>query len=315
MKHIFVVNPAAGKSDSTAEIEGVLKSLTEQIDYEVYTTTTPCDATAYVRSKCEEYKNEEEIRFYACGGDGTLNEVASGVIGSKNASVTVYPCGSGNDYVKYYGSAERFSDISELIKAKSVKVDMMKVNDKYCVNVCNFGFDTMVVKAMEKVKRKPVIGGKHSYTVGVATALCVAMKNKCKVYVNDEKLNDKDILLCTVANGKYVGGSFKCAPRSNNDDGLLDICLVKPISRFTFLALIGLYTEGKHLDAPKFSDVIIYRRAKKVTVDAPDGFCVTVDGELIYSNHFDIEVMPSAISFAVPGIEIEQNVEMQAVAQ
>ena len=177
----------------------------------------------------------------------------------------------------------------------------MRVGNKYAVNATHFGFDSCVAKTMMNVRRKKLIGGKNAYTTGIVVGLCKAMKNKCRVYADGELLNPEGtLLLCTVANGQYVGGSFRCAPRSRNDDGLLEVCLVRPLSHVRFLKLISVYTEGTHLDNPKLEPFLEYRRAKSVRVEAPEGFIYAFDGELITQNEFTVEVAPRAIRFAVP---------------
>ena len=127
------------------------------------------------------------------------------------------------------------------------------------------------------------------------------MKNACHVSVDGELLNPEgNILLCTIANGQYVGGSFRCAPRSLDNDGQLEVCLVKPISVFTFINLVKVYTEGTHLDDDRFAKILEYRRGKKIEIEAPEGFVYSFDGELIRQNKFTVEVVPNAIRFAVP---------------
>lgn len=76
--------------------------------------------------------------------------------------------------------------------------------------------------------------------------------------------------------------------------------MARPVSRVKFVQLAGIYQRGEHLTDPKFKDIMVYRQAKRVTLDAPDGFAVSVDGEIIEGTHFDIEVVPHAIRFAVP---------------
>ena len=297
MKHIFIVNPAAGKEEFRNDLSRRLHSVSA--DFQVYLTKAPKDATRFVRKYCSE--NSEPVRFYACGGDGTLSEVAAGIVGFENAELSCCPCGSGNDFVKYYGGEEAFRDIEALINAPSHPIDLIKINDTYSLNVVNFGFDTHVAKTMEKVRNKKIIGGKNAYNTGVFSSVLFAMKNRAEIYADGERLNpDEKFLLCTAANGKYVGGAFQCAPRSVNNDGLMEICMVKPISRFRFVKLLGPYTAGKHLDDPSFKDIIEYRRCSRLEVNAPEGFSVCIDGELLDTTHFVCEVMPGAIRFAVP---------------
>lgn len=308
MKHIFILNPAAGRDhqNTAALLESKLREYGDRITYELYTTTGRGDATRFVRERAEA-EPTEALRFYACGGDGTINEVMHGVVGHENASMTCFPCGSGNDYIKYFGDASHFRDLDALINGVERPVDLMRIDDRYAINATHFGFDTAVLETMEKVRRKPIIGGRNAYTTGIIKALFTAMKNDCTVFVDGEQLNDGKYLLCTVSNGKYVGGAYCCAPHSKNDDGLLEVCLVRPISRFTFIKLIGVYSEGTHLDDPRFRNIISYRRGKSVRVVAPEGFAFSLDGELVYKNEFTIEVCPGAIRFAVPATLLEEK--------
>ena len=142
MKHVFVINPSAG---SGAHIEKLKEKISKLgCDCEIYETKAHLDATAFVKEYCKNYT--EEVRFYACGGDGTVKEVADGVVGVPHASMSVCPIGSGNDFVKYFGGAEAFSDLEALVNAKSKKIDTICVSadgaeDTYSINVCNFGFE------------------------------------------------------------------------------------------------------------------------------------------------------------------------------
>ena len=299
MKHIFMINPAAGKENSYEEIRAALDALETPVDYELYETQAPGDATTYVREYCRTHS--EPTRFYACGGDGTLNEVVNGVVGFEHAALGCYPCGSGNDFVKYYGGKRVFLNIKELVEAPDEYIDLMRVGDKYAINATHFGFDSCVARVMMNVRRKKLIGGRNAYTTGVVVGLVKGMKTECKVFADGELLNPKGrLLLCTIANGQYVGGSFRCAPRSVDNDGFLEVCLVHPISHFTFFRLVGDYTKGTHLGNPKFEKYLEYRRAKSVEIEAPEGFVYSFDGELIPQNKFKVEVVHKAIRFAVP---------------
>ncbi len=299
MKHIFILNPAAGKKNAMAELEAQLKEKFSGVDYEIYQTKTREDAISYIKTYC--LLHDDPVRFYACGGDGTLNEVVNGAAGFSHASVGCYPCGSGNDFVKYYGGKDAFLDLSAQLEAREEEIDLIRVGDRYAINATHFGFDSCVANVMMKVRRKKIIGGKRAYPTGILVALIKAMKNKCRVTADGELLNPKGtILLCTIANGQYVGGSYRCAPRSVDNDGKLEVCVVKPVSRVTFLGLMNYYKEGTHLSNPKFDKVLRYCRAEHVEVEAPDGFVYSFDGELIENNHFTVEVAHRALRFAVP---------------
>ena len=295
MKHIFIVNPYAGKANAKERLSELLGDF--GYEYEVYYTTGPKDATRYVRERCEKDQGSE-LRFYACGGDGTIKEVAEGIYGFDNADLTAVPLGSGNDFVKYYGGADKFLDLWALADAPSDYIDLIRVNEEFCINVCNFGFESYVAKTMDEVRHKKLIGGKHSYTTGIVKALFCAMKNRADIYVDGEKITDGEYLLGTVANGRFEGGAYQCAPRSYNNDGELDVCIAKVISRFKFVRLVSVYKEGKHLDDARFKDIITYRRGKSIEVRCKSENMIGLDGELLKVQDFTCKVVPKAVRFA-----------------
>lgn len=306
MRHIFVLNPHAGDGTRFA----ALRDAIERLDcvYEIYETKEPADATRYVRACCEKY--DEPLRFYACGGDGTLKEVAEGVLGYPHASLSCCPIGSGNDFVKCFGGADCFSDPAALIHATACETDIIRIHaeghpDTYSLNVCNVGFEAWAAAFMDRVRRWPILGGKNAYTTGILYALLRAMKNRGEIYADGEKLNGNGVyLLCTVANGEYVGGGYHCAPRASVNDGYLEVCMVRPLSIFTFIRLIGEYKAGKHLDSAKFKKYIHYCRAKRVEVKADAPFAICLDGETFETTHFTAEVEPNALRFAAPTAEV-----------
>ena len=298
LKHIFVINPAAGRDEAKAELEKSIHAACEGAEYAIYRTTGEHDATRFVEECCKA-EPDKELRFYACGGDGTLNEVAKGAYRYANASVTCVPCGSGNDFVKAFGGAEKFLNLPALMQAEAKPIDLIKANEHIAVNVLNFGFDTTVAKTIPKVRRKPIIGGNNAYTTGIVTALLTAMVTKCSIEVDGEEITNGKILLCTIGNGQYVGGSFKCAPRAKVDDGYLEVCKFKTISHIRFVQVLGPYTAGEHLDNPKFADIITYRRAKHIVVRGKN-LMFSLDGELIESDELVIDVMEGALRFANP---------------
>ncbi len=297
MKHIFVVNPAAGKRNAVLGVREAVKNL--GVDYEIYCTKGPGDATRFVKALAE---TKEKYRIYACGGDGTFNEVASGAVGCDNISVTVYPCGSGNDYIKYYGKVEDFKDLQGLVNGVETKVDIMRVNGRYAVNFVHFGFDSACLQTMLKVRRTPVLGGRNAYTTGVVTALFNGMKHRCRVTVDGKQIGGDQMLLCTVGNGKYVGGKYKCAPLSDNADGLLEICHVNPISRLKLIQLIGAYENGTHLSDKRLEKYVNYTRGKVVEVESLGDVEMhfSIDGELNFAKSFRVEIVPQALRFAIP---------------
>ena len=299
MKHLFVVNPCAGPKDATEEVQCRVKELGDAIDATVYVTQSAGDATRYVRACCESYP-EERLRFYACGGDGTLNEVVGGIVGHSNAEMTCLPIGSGNDYVKYYGGKEAFLDLKRLVEGTAHAVDVMRVGDRYALNICNFGFDAMVCKTMIQVRRKWLIGGRNAYTTGIVKALFKGRRTRCRITVDGQEVHDGDLLLCTLGNGRYVGGAYQCSPLSQNDDGLIEVCFFKPMSLVTFARLIGSYRDGTFIHRADIQDKMTYLRGRVVDIESPAPIDLCVDGEMLRDSRFHVEQLPQAVRFVVP---------------
>lgn len=298
MKHVFIINPNAGIVNTYEKTFNAIYALKDKYDITIYKTEREKDATNYIKEFYNQNKNEH-LRFYACGGDGTINEVLNGIMGLKNVSMTAYPCGSGNDFVKAVGGGEKYCDIESLLNAKSKKIDVISVkNHQYCLNVCNFGFDSMVAKTANSLKGSRI---KNPYGIGVVKALFLGMRNKITVEVDGKVLNPKGkLLLTTLANGDYVGGKYKCAPKYKVDDGLIEVCLVHPVSVFKFLLLKKQYELGNHLNDKRFEKYISYTQAKNVKVYSDKPFDICIDGEIINGTNFEIEILEKAIEFAMP---------------
>lgn len=317
MKHIFVVNPKAGGKDESVYIVDQLKNV--DAETEVYVTRGPRDATRFVAERCAA-SDEETLRFYACGGDGTLNEVVSGVMGVESGErrvrrveVGCYPCGSGNDFVKNWPEAD-FHNMKSLLEGEAVDVDVMRFcanssqggSIRYSLNTLNFGFEAAVCRTMSDVRRKPIIGGRMAYTTGIVKSLATGRRNYCRVEVDGELWHDEKLLLLSLANGQYAGGGYHCAPRAVVDDGQIEMLAVKPMSIASFARLIKYYENGELIERPELRKVVSYRRGQRVTIEAGGRSFVATDGELVEGARFEIEVLPKALRFVVPSLLTKQ---------
>lgn len=300
MKHYFIINPMAGVKNSEKSLEKTLYRLKySNNDIEIYHTKGPGDATVIAREICSSVK--EPLRIYACGGDGTINEVVNGVAGFDHAALGCLPCGSGNDFVKFFGGAENFSNPESLICGAEYPVDLIQVNDEYCINAGNFGLEAAVILNMAQVKNKGFFSGKKAYAYGIVKSFIRNMKTACRIVADGEVVADGDILLGNFANGSHVGSAFKCAPRAKLDDGFMELCIVKPISRFRFLTLIKRYMNGKHLDDPKCEPFITYRRCSQLEVSSPsEELAYVLDGEVRREKSFTVRVIKDGIRLVLP---------------
>lgn len=304
MKHLIVINMKAGSKKDDAFINGVKKAF-EGLDFEIYETTGPRAVIPYLKEFLTKHK-DETVRVYACGGDGTVHEVVNGMAGFSNAELAILAVGTGNDFVKIYGGVEKFSDFKTLINSEAKPVDLSKItNNKleepmYSINVVNFGFDAIVGAKGNENKIK---GKKDPYGFGnaILPALLHGRFNKVIVTADGEQLNEKKLLLASVAQGQWIGGEYHASPRSDNTDGLIDVIVCKTMSLIGLLAkLFGKYHDGKHLDTPSLAKKIVYRRVKVVEISAPEDIDICVDGEMIRGDHFVVESVPAAIKLVIP---------------
>ena len=167
MKHIFIINPTAGKQDSRQRIYDMAKELREkhELDVQCILTKKQGHATEIARKLCKE---GGELRFYACGGDGTANEVANGILGFDNAAMTMVPVGTGNDLLKNFGDdLEKFRDVENLWAGQVLPMDVIEFNGRYALTIACSGIDARVAADVHKYSESPLLDGKSSYIVSL----------------------------------------------------------------------------------------------------------------------------------------------------
>ena len=313
MKHLIIFNPGSGANQNKAnDFEKYVNDSFAGLDYEIYKTEGPRAVIGFLKNYFKK-NTKDTVRVYACGGDGTVHEVVNGLVGVDNAELAILPIGTGNDFVKTYGvtndNIAAYRSFKPLINGKASPIDVSKLSGPsikeplYSVNVINFGFDAIVGARGNYYKEfgfpKKVKAGTNPYDYALKNdAMKYGRFNDIEVYADGEKLNEKQMLLATLAQGQWVGGQFKCAPKSDNTDGLIDVCVLKTMTFLGLGMIIGTYTKGKHLDKPRKK--IVYRQAKQIKMVAPKEFDVCVDGEMIKGNNFVVEVCPKAIKLVPP---------------
>lgn len=298
MKHIFIINPIAGTGNVQEKLEKAIdQSLkNKEIDYEIYISKSKGDVEKFVDNKCKEYV---QAVFYACGGDGTLHEVINGAKNHKHISIGVIPIGSGNDFVKNFSSNMNFSNINLQTQGQSIKLDLIKVNNIYATTVLNIGLDADVAFNMHKFKKIPFIKGATRYYLSIFYSLFSKLGKYVEIYVDDQIIKDT-FLIGVTANGQYYGGGYRCAPRAKLDDGILDLCFVKNISRPKILSLLGSYKKGEHLDNEKINKYITYIKISQAKIKFKKPTNVCMDGEKYIYDELDISVEKASLNFWLP---------------
>lgn len=286
MKHIFVINPTAGKADSRQRIYDMADALRKKhaLDVRCILTKKQGHAIELTRQLC---KSGEELRFYACGGDGTANEVANGIIGYPNAAMTVIPVGTGNDFLKNFGDmAGLFADAENLWGGPQFPIDAIDVNGRIALTIACSGIDARVAKDVHKYSESPLLDGKGSYIYALAiNFLFKGIASHWTVEL-DGRATTGDYSLIAVCNGRYYGGGFMPVAEAKMDDGILNTLVVDKVDRVTFLRFVGPYSKGNYAKFPHLAHcstpkVVHIHSTQPDIVTCLDGECVTNDDVVI----------------------------------
>ena len=299
MKHIFIINPAAGKADKTAEYTAKIEKACAGLDYGIAVSQSPGDCTRIAR---EAAKTGEEVRLYACGGDGTLNEVVTGAAGHDNAAVTCFVGGSGNDFVKIFDDREAFRDIDRLLDAETAVFDLIDVNGYRAINICCVGLDSRIGAEMARFKRLPFVSGSFAYILSILVNLFKGISEHYVVEVDGETIDDEMTFVC-VANARYYGGGFYAVPDAQPDDGKLDILLVKKLRLWQIPNALTKYKAGRYKELGSIARHIRTDRLR-IRCDRPSP--VNLDGEIRMDQAVEMKISEKKIRFFYPkGLKFE----------
>ena len=293
MKHLFIINPAAGSRDRTAEYTVQIQRLCKGLDYEIAVSQAPGECRRFAREAAQTGK---EVRIYACGGDGTLNEVASGAAGFPNAAVTAFSGGSGNDFVKIFSEPSAFSDLSRLLDPEEVCFDLITCNEDLALNICSVGLDARIGTDVARYKRLPFFHGFNAYALSTVINLFRGISQHYIVEVDGERIDAEQTFVC-VCNGRYYGGGFNPVPEADPADGLLDVLLVKKVSLLQVPAIIGKYKNGRYRELPEF---IRHFRTDRVRILCDRPSAVNLDGELRVAQEVEMRSAQEKINFFYP---------------
>jgi len=240
----------------------------------------------------------------AVGGDGTVNEIANGILSSTSPPGTalgVVSTGTGSDFVRSVGISQDYATAcSCLTSPRRLIIDVGVVeymNDgkperRFFVNGAGAGFDAEVVKTTERLPK--YFGGTIPYVGGLLRSL-FGYKNKSVVLRVEDKVETKRILSTVVSNGCYFGGGMRVAPQAELADGLLDVMTVDDMGKFELLKAFPTIYKGTHITHPK----VRMEKATHITIESSEQVLVHADGELLGEAPASFWLMPAALSIVV----------------
>ena len=295
MKHLFIINPAAGSRNQPEDYRKKIAKECEKrgLDYSIRVSGAPGRCCKIAREAAE---SGESCRIYACGGDGTLNEVVNGAAGYDNVSVTVFSGGSGNDFARMFSEPEAFRDLERLLDAEEVTFDLIKCNEDYSLNICSVGLDARIGHDVANYKRIPLLSGFRAYAVSTVVNVVKGISEHYVVEVNGQRIDGPQTLICA-CNGRFYGGGFCPVPTADPTDGKLEVLLIKDVSRLKVAQVVGAYKNGKYANFP---DLIRYFSTDhvKIICDKPTG--INLDGEKREAEVIDIRVAQEKLRFFYP---------------
>jgi diacylglycerol kinase (ATP) len=296
-----IVNPVAG-AYSTRRKWPIISRLLERIGLAFDFQYT--EGTGHAIELARAAASDGYRYLVAVGGDGTVNEVANGILHSTGATKTalgIISTGTGSDFIRSVGIARDFpSACSTLTSSRRLTIDVGVVEyqskgqtlQRFFVNGAGAGFDAVVVKETERMPK--YFGGTIPYLGGLVRAL-LGYKNKPVVVNTEDKTMSGRVLNVVVANGGYLGGGMHIAPQAKVSDSLLDVVMIGDMGKFELLKELPTVYKGTHIYHPKVRMV----KATRVTIASPERMLVHADGELLGESPASFWIMPLALSLVV----------------
>jgi diacylglycerol kinase (ATP) len=296
-----IVNPVAG-ARSTQRKWPVISRLLERIGLSFDFNYT--EGVGHAMELARVAASDGYRCLVAVGGDGTVNEVANGIIHSQNAAATalgVVSTGTGSDFARSAGLERDYTNAcSKLTSSRRLTIDVGVVayqsdgqrQERFFVNSAGVGFDAAVTRETERLPK--FFGGTIPYVAGMLRTL-VSYKNKSIVLkVGDEEESCR-VLSVAVANGNYMGGGMRIAPGAELDDRLLDVVVIGDFGKLELLKEFPKVYKGTHINLPKVS----VKKASKVTIESTEPMLLYADGEVLGECPVEFGVVPKALSIVV----------------
>ena len=280
MRYLFLLNPTAGKRDCTTGLTPAIHAAAgragippEKLQVVVTQYAGHARALAAEAARTAEAEGEP-VRIWTAGGDGTFNEALTGANGCALAAVGCLPFGSGNDFLRTYGTREEFSDLDAQFAGGAVDIDLMETDLGLSATICAAGLDAQVAYGIPQFRRIPFCGGEMAYALSIVRQLCGHIGRKVAFTIDGEELT-VDCLMCAVCNGRTYGGGFYAAPEARPDDGWLDVFIIRRVGRLTIARLLGMYKGGKHFRdgaADRAGEALLPLPPGQVRLPAPCGW-------------------------------------------
>jgi diacylglycerol kinase (ATP) len=281
---LVVVNPKAGQGAAASlatQIVGFLAS--REISYRMISPNSAAETKSLVS---ESLRNAEASKLISVGGDGLFHLLLQLAVEFK-VPLAVAPGGTGNDFYRTLGWFEHeLNDyLEQLISAEPTFVDVGVADGEYFGAVLSSGFDSVVNERANKLKWPK---GPAKYNVAIALEFPKFNPIEFKIFA-DEKVLEVEAMLIAIGNGQSYGGGMRVCPNADLNDGLLDIMILHPVSKFEFLKVFPTVYQGTHIEHPQVEVI----RAKKIRIES--AAIAYADGERIGQLPVQVESLPQSL--------------------
>lgn len=285
-RYLFIHDAQPDPAPLRGDIARQWKEIDRGVEYDFYAAASPEDALRHVSLYCDLHPGIDTC-FVSCGGDCLTAGVASGLMGAgQGKTLAVYDPGCTNGLARYYDGRD-FGNLAKLLSGDLTSIDMIRVNNSYAVNTCTFGLEGLAD------------GSGPGLLQSVSTVLQRSFLS-IRITADGAPLDTGAVLFMTIASGKYAPGGLPCALHADNDDGKLELCIVRNMPPTRVMKLLTPFIEGRLEDEPSFADDIIRRKVSSLTVESSKDLTLSADGSPLTGKTFSIRLIPSSVRFVVP---------------
>lgn len=290
----LIINPSSGRQAMEAKVDYLCKLLLDD-GYIVgkYYTEKKDDAVNETIKTCSSGQWDTIV---ACGGDGTVNEVATGIAKSTNKlPVAILQSGTVNDFANYMNMPSKIPEFFQMIKNRNIaEIDLGKINNKYFVNVAAGGLLTDVGFQVP-IEAKALLGRMAYYFEGLRALISEGIEPIHVSFESEEYTEEEDVLLFLVSNSASIGGFKKLAPDADVLDGLLDVLIIKNSDIPELANIFFNVLKGDHINHPN----VIYFKTRNILIKAKKNITIDVDGEAGGRLPANFKVIPSGMKIIV----------------
>jgi diacylglycerol kinase (ATP) len=280
---LLLANPTSGAGQGRNVTADVLKELNaREIAFSDISGTSFESAVLNLRSSLKGTNPEAVI---VVGGDGMVHLAIQELAGT-NVPLILIPAGTGNDFARTMNLDldSPITSLSYALTQKPTSVDLGRVNGKYFAEILSTGFDSMVNERANRMR----IRSKIKYDLAMLLELPIFKPLEYEISVDGRQMTTRAMLIA-IANGISYGGGMKICPNSDIRDGLFDLMVLEPVSKFEFLKVFPKVFKGTHITHPK----VRILQGKKITIDSKA--IAYADGERIGSLPITAEIVPGAL--------------------